>query len=97
MHAIEFSPEAINDLAALRKFDQVRIVAAIESQLPYEPANETRNRKRLRPNELAEWVLRVDNFRVFYDVLADRAVAKVIAIGVKEGNDLYIHGEKFEL
>ena len=34
---------------------------------------------------------------MFYDVIAENEIVKVVAIGVKEGNDLYIHGEKYEL
>ena len=67
----------------------------MESQLIHEPTRETRNRKQLRPNELAEWELRVDEFRVFYDV-TDEAV-NIVAIGLKQGNELFIHGERYEL
>ena len=70
---------------------------AIEIQLANEPTVETRNRKQLRPNELAEWELRVGSYRVFYDVFAEDEVVKVVAIGYKEGSVLYIHGEKYEL
>ena len=97
MYQIVFTPEATDDLAGMRKFDLRRIVEEIESQLTDEPVRETRNRKRLRPNQLAEWELRVDNFRVFYDVDEAEATAKVVAVGHKQGNDLFIHGEKFEL
>ena len=97
MYRIELTPEPIEDLATLRKFDQARIVAGMEAQLTHEPATETRNRKRLRPNQLAEWVLQIDNFRVFYDVLQAEAVVKVVAVGVKHRNELYIHGEKYDL
>ena len=97
MYEIELTPEAAEDLAAFRKFDQVRIVAGMESQLKHEPRAEARNRKRLRPNKLAEWVLRIDNFRIFYDVLHAEALVKVVAIGEKRGNELYIHGEKYDL
>jgi mRNA-degrading endonuclease RelE of RelBE toxin-antitoxin system len=97
MFQIALTPEAIDDLASMRKFDQKRIVDEIESQLLHEPTRQTRNRKQLRPNELAEWELRVDTFRVFFDVDAENQVVNVIAIGYKEGNDLFIHGEKYEL
>jgi mRNA-degrading endonuclease RelE of RelBE toxin-antitoxin system len=97
MYEIELTPEAVEDLADFRKFDQVRVVAGMEAQLKQEPATETRNRKRLRPNQLAEWALRIDTFRVFYDVLPTETVVKVVAIGEKRGNDLYIHGEKYDL
>jgi mRNA-degrading endonuclease RelE of RelBE toxin-antitoxin system len=97
MYLIDFTPEAFNDLAELRKFDQSRVVAAIESQLSHEPTKQTRNRKRLRPNKLAEWALRVDEFRVFYDVIFDGGTVKIVAIGTKKRNELWIRGEKFEL
>lgn len=97
MFAIDLTSEAIDDLASFRKFDQVRIVAGIEAQLTQEPAAETRNRKRLRPNQLAEWNFRIDNFRVFYDVFVDEMIVKVVAVGEKRGNELYIRGEKFDL
>jgi mRNA-degrading endonuclease RelE of RelBE toxin-antitoxin system len=97
MFQIALTSEAIDDLASMRKFDQKRIVDEIESQLSHEPTRQTRNRKRLRPNDLAEWELRVDTFRVVFDVDAENEVVNVIAIGYKEGNDLFIHGEKYEL
>jgi mRNA-degrading endonuclease RelE of RelBE toxin-antitoxin system len=97
MFRVELTPEAADDLQSLRTFDARRVVAAMESQLTHEPTRETRNRKRLRPNDLAEWELRVDVFRVFYDVLAEDEVIKVVAIGLKQGNDLFIHGERYEL
>jgi mRNA-degrading endonuclease RelE of RelBE toxin-antitoxin system len=97
MYNIELTFEAMEDLAALRKFDQVRIVTEMENQLAHEPTTTTRHRKRLRPNKLAEWELRIDNFRIFYDVLAADAVVKVIAVGEKIGSDLFIHGERYEL
>ncbi len=57
----------------------------------------SRNRKQLRPNELAEWELRVESFRIFYDVSVEDEVVKVVAVGIKDGNDLFIHGEKFRV
>jgi len=50
----------------------------------------------LHPNPIAPWELRIDRYRVFYRLEAD-AIVKVIAVGVKEHNDLYIRGEKVEL
>lgn len=97
MYQIEFTEYAIGDLLTLRKFDQAKVVAAIEEQLTNEPNNITRNRKRLRPNELAEWALRVGDFRIYYDVRSDENRVIVIAVGEKLGNDVYIRGKKYEL
>jgi mRNA-degrading endonuclease RelE of RelBE toxin-antitoxin system len=97
MYRIEFTPEAVDDLETLRKYDQTRVVARIEAQLAHAPTRETRHRKRLRPNDLAEWELRVETFRVFFDVDLEAEVIKVVAVGHKEGNELFIHGERYEL
>jgi mRNA-degrading endonuclease RelE of RelBE toxin-antitoxin system len=94
---IELIPEAIDDLGLLRKFDQQQVVATIEEQLLNQATEETRNRKRLRPNQLAEWELRVGEFRVFYDVDSQAAVVKVVAIGHNRGNKLFVHGKEFDL
>ena len=97
MFLIEFTPEAVEDIRLLRKYDQQQILAAIESQLAHQPTGETRNRKQLRPNQLAEWELRIGEFRVFYDVDVENALVKVEAIGHKQGNKLFVRGEEYEL
>ncbi len=95
--SIAFTQEALEDLREVRKFDQQRIIAAIEDQLAHQSAIETRNRKRLRPNQLAEWELRVGRFRVFYDVDTTLGVVKIVAVGYKEGSALFVHGERYDL
>lgn len=97
MLQIEFTSEAVEDLRLLRKYDQQQIVAGIQSQLAQQATQQSRNRKRLRPNQLAEWELRIGDFRVFYDVDAQNAVVRIEAIGYKEGNKLFVHGEEYEL
>ncbi len=97
MFQIEFTPEALEDLRLLRAYDQRRIIEAFEAQLRHQPAQETRNRKRLRPNELAEWEVRISAFRVFYDVDEENELVKIAAVGYKQGNTLFIHGEEYEL
>ncbi len=68
MFEIVLTPEAIDDMRSLRKLERQHIFDEIEEQLQHQPTVETRNRKRLHPNELAEWELRSGKFRVFYDV-----------------------------
>ncbi len=55
MYEIEFAPSAVEDLRSLRKFEQQQVVGVVEQQLRHQPTVETRNRKRLRPNDLADW------------------------------------------
>lgn len=97
MYEIEFAPGAREDLKTLRKVEQVEVLTAIETQLRHEPTVETRNRKRLEPNEVAEWELRIGRFRVFYDVEEQVKVVRIEAIGFKAGNELFIRGERREL
>ena len=97
MFQLDFTPEAIEDVEQLRVFDRRHIIAAIQEQLSQQPIVITRNRKKLRPNKLAEWELRIIPFRVFYDVDIDHSVVKIIAVGYKQGNILFIHGEEYDL
>jgi len=97
MFNIKFTPEAIEDIRLLRKRERKQAIEGIETQLKYQPAQETRNRKRLRPNEVAEWELRVDKFRVFYDVDEENKFVKVEAVGYKKGSKLFIHGGEYKL
>ncbi len=68
----------------------------IDSSLKHEPERETRNNRVLRPNRLAERELRIDRFRVFYDIEGSADV-KIEAIGEQRVNRLYIRGEEFQL
>lgn len=97
MFQIDFTKEALEDLQGFRAYEQRQIIQEIETQLLYEPTQPTRNRKQLRENALAEWELRIDNIRVFYDVDVELSLVKIEAIGYKEGNKLFIHGEEYEL
>ena len=97
MFEIRFTPEAIEDIRSFRKRERKRIIEEIETQLKHQPNQETKNRKKLRPNQLAEWELRIDKFRVFYDVDEQEQAVKIEAVGHKEGNVLFIHGEEYKL
>jgi mRNA-degrading endonuclease RelE of RelBE toxin-antitoxin system len=58
---------------------------------------ETRNKKLLRENPLADWELRVHPFRVFYDVDEANKSVRVLAIGVKDGDKLIVGGEEIDI
>lgn len=97
MYEIEFTPEAIDDLKSFRKFEQQIIISGIETQLTYEPTVETRNRFRMRPNEIAEWELRIDKYRVFYNVEQEVQIVSIEVIGFKRGNQLFVRGKRRDL
>ena len=97
MFELKLTLEAVEDLRFFSKADRKWVVNETEKQLAHEPAVETRNRKRLRPNKVAEWELRIDRFRVFYDVDSENRLIKVRTVAYKEGNALYVRGIKFSL
>ena len=61
-----------------------------------EPVVETRNRKKLRPNRTAEWEVRIEGFRVFYDSDADQEIVEVKVVGRKMGSKLTVRGKEFK-
>jgi mRNA-degrading endonuclease RelE of RelBE toxin-antitoxin system len=97
MFTLELSDNALEDLKSLKKNDQVLILDSIEKSLAHEPVNETRHRKSLRPNPIAQWELRIDRLRVFCDVDLDAQVVIVKAVGWKDHNTLLIRGKEFQL
>ena len=48
-------------------------------------------------DELAEWEVRIADFRVFYDVDEENKLVKIAAVGYKEGSQLFIRGEEYKL
>jgi mRNA-degrading endonuclease RelE of RelBE toxin-antitoxin system len=72
-YEIDFDQEAVDELAALRPFDRVTILDAIEAALRHEPLTPSRHRKPVIPVDITveagiTWELRVGDFRVYYDV-----------------------------
>ena len=97
MYEIEFTSEAIGDLKLFRKFEQQTIISGIDTQLKYEPTVETRNRFRMRPNDGAEWELRIGKYRVFYNVENDVQIVSLEVVGFKRGNQLFVRGKRRDL
>ena len=94
-YRIQFAESAEKHFAQLTARQQAIVLAAVKAQLQHEAVWETRNRKRLRPNPLAPWELRVGALRVFYEVDAGEAdLVNVLAIGIKRGNRLIVAGKE---
>jgi len=95
---ISNAPETYKHLDWIEPKYHRLLATTIKEQLSYTPARETRNRKPLEePASFgATWELRFEpknSFRVFYDVNHEEKIASVLAIGVKEGNRLFIGRE----
>lgn len=97
MFTIDLSDEALEDLRQLRKRDSTTLLDEVEQQLTYQPNAATKNRKPLRFHSLAEWELRVNKFRVFYDINLVDKIVLVKTVGIKVGNKLFIRGKEFSL
>jgi mRNA-degrading endonuclease RelE of RelBE toxin-antitoxin system len=93
---VDFTHSAEADLAHFRAFEQRVIVDAIRAHLTVDADVESRRRKRLTAGPVAPWELRVGDHRVFYQVEAESTVT-IVAVGVKEHNELFIRGKKVEL
>src|SRR5215510_4100514 len=89
---VNITPSAREDIRYLKVYEQRIIASGIRTYLTQDALVETERRKLLEPNDLAPWELRIDRYRVFYDV--EDATVQIIAVGYKEHNDLYIRGRK---
>jgi mRNA-degrading endonuclease RelE of RelBE toxin-antitoxin system len=81
-HEIILAPEAVEDLRRLKANVRTVVKDAIREHLRHEPRKVSRSRiKRLRGLDQPQFRLRVDDIRVFYDVIEGQV--EVLAIVAK--------------
>jgi mRNA interferase RelE/StbE len=84
-YAIDFEPDALKELKTLRKADQVKVLEAIQLHLTHEPTRQSKSRiKHMRPGTQPPYRLRVDEFRVYYDVLVEPLLVIIYGVVDKE-------------
>src|SRR5947209_18566522 len=88
---ITITEVAESQMGTLPVREQRVLETAILARLPDRPT--TRAIKRLRPNPLAEFELRVGDLRVLYNVEEEEIV--LLIVGRKVGNKLIVGGEEF--
>jgi mRNA-degrading endonuclease RelE of RelBE toxin-antitoxin system len=98
-YRIVYDPEVIQHLKLIERKYHSLIRITVETQLSYEPEQETLNRKPLVRTAPfgARWELRLDDnnqFRVFYSVNHEKRLVHILAIGVKDRECLYIGGKE---
>ncbi len=93
---VRFVPSADEDLDYYQAREQRIILDAVGKFLEADADVETRRRKQFRPNPLAPWELRIGDYRVFYEIRAEGLV-RVLAVGHKIHNDLFIRGQRVEI
>jgi mRNA-degrading endonuclease RelE of RelBE toxin-antitoxin system len=92
-YRITITEEAESHLGSLTARERRILEAAVVARLGNQPTIPTRAIKRLRPNPLAEFELRVRSLRVLYNVEGDEVV--LLLVGRKVGNTLVVGGEVF--
>lgn len=90
---ITITEEAEAQTRALSVREQRILEAAILARLRDQPTVPTKAIKRLRPNPLAEFELRLGDLRVLYNVEESEVV--VLIVGRKVGNKLIVGNEEF--
>ena len=79
LYQLLYSQRALDDLRKLRAFDQTAVLDGIERHLRTSPTEPSRAViKQLRQPAPTEYRLRVREFRVFYNVQADRVLIRRI-------------------
>ena len=96
-YRIEYSPDVEDHLRYLTARQQAIVLDTIDVRLTDQPTVETRNRKRMVPNSLALWELRIGSFRAYYDVEESDRVVYVRAVGIKLRNRVRIGREEINL
>lgn len=95
-HDIRFVPSADEDLDYYHAREQRIILDGIRRFLETDANVQSNRRKRIRPNPLGPWELRVGDYRIFYEIRADGLV-RVLAAGHKRHNELYVRGRRLDL
>ena len=96
-YRIEITEEAKEDLSYYTAFERKIITTGIRTQLTYLPLVETRTRKKLRDNPIASWEMRAGKYRVFYEVDEASRRVRIVAVGHKEHNVLWVRGKEVQL
>ena len=78
---IRYAAVAANDIRRLRAFDQRKVLDAIEEHLSYEPRRTSKSRiKAMEQPFWSQYRLRVDDFRVYYDVDEENRIVSVLNV-----------------
>jgi len=82
---VQYSQEAVTDIKALRAFDQRKILDTIERHLFQNPTQLSRTRIKLMIQPFwSEFRLRVNDFRVYYDVDVTRRIVNILRVLKKD-------------
>jgi mRNA-degrading endonuclease RelE of RelBE toxin-antitoxin system len=81
---IAYAEEAVEDVRSLRQFERKKVLDGIETHLRHEPTKVSRSRiKRMTQPFWSEYRLRIENYRVYYDVDAGKLIVSILRILAK--------------
>ncbi len=81
---IQYADEAVEDLRAMRAFDQRAVLEGVEIHLLHQPKFISKSRIKLMNQPFwSQFRLRVGDFRIYYDVDDDARVVSVLRILMK--------------
>ncbi len=92
---ITITEEAEGHLDSLSARDRRIVDCGVTSHLKHEPTKLSKSLKKLRPNPFAQYELRLEDYRVLYNVEDERQTVTIVAVGEKRGNKLMVAGEEF--
>ena len=85
-YEIRYTEEAAKDIRGLRAFDQNKVMDGIEEHLTLRPGQESKSRiKAMSQPFWSQYRLRVDDFRVYFDVDEEEHAVNVLRV-LKKGN-----------
>ena len=85
-YEIHYAEEAAEDIRGLRAFDQSKVMDGIEEHLTLQPCQESKSRiKAMSQPFWSQFRLRVDDFRVYFDVDEEEHAINVLRV-LKKGS-----------
>jgi mRNA-degrading endonuclease RelE of RelBE toxin-antitoxin system len=83
-YEIRYANEAVDDIRGMRKFDQRKVLEGIEIHLTHQPRFVSKSRiKAMSQPFWSQYRLRVDEFRVYYDVNDKDRIVNVLRVLMK--------------
>ena len=92
---VTMTDDAERQFRALSVREQRILQEAIGVRLVHEPTKESRAIKRLRPNSVAGFELRVGDLRAMYVVDSNNQEVIIGVVGEKRGNKLFVEGREY--
>lgn len=87
---IILAPQAVRSVRDLSAYDRAAVLDGIETHLRHQPAKTSKSRiKRLRGLRQPQYRLRINEFRVFYDIVYQEV--QVLAIVSKDEAQAWLH------